>query len=83
MSINSRTQANQEAFQELVELNNDDLNIVVGGQGSQNLHGQVNQSRAIKFRELDKFTRQTNNGYEVGTRDISFDALETVTYNDI
>lgn len=29
MSINSRTQANQEAFQELVELNNDDLNVIV------------------------------------------------------
>lgn len=83
MSINSRTQADQEAFQELVELNNDDLDVVVGGQGSQNLHGQKNQTRAIKFPELDKFTKQTNNGYEVGTRDISFDALETVTSYDV
>lgn len=31
MSINSLTQVNQEATQELVELNTDDLNGVVGG----------------------------------------------------
>ncbi|OKH51631.1 hypothetical protein NIES2101_17850 [Calothrix sp. HK-06] len=83
MSINSRTQAHQEAFQELVELNDDDLNVIVGGQGSQYLHGQIDQTRTIKFCELDKFTRQTNNGYEVGTRSISFDALETVTSDDV
>lgn len=79
MSINNLTQVNQEAS-ELVELNSDDLDVVVGGQGNQNLHRKKNETRTLKFHELDKYTKQTNNGYEVGTRDISFDALETVTY---
>lgn len=76
MSINNVT---QEAS-ELVELNSDDLDVVVGGQGNQNLHGKKTESRTLKFHELDNYTKQTNNGYEVGTRDISFDALETITY---
>lgn len=81
MFTNSLTQIDQEISQELVELNNNDLDIVVGGQANQHkhLHKQKTQTHTKKFHEIDKFTRQTKNGYEVGTRDISYTALETIT----